>query len=77
MSTEPGSALAVKQTAAPAIDTLWDAGDTVIEVTLFKTTVTEVEPLHDEHPPDDAEMFADPIWMPSTRPEVWPTVTFD
>jgi hypothetical protein len=61
MSTEPGSAVAVKGTALPVIDTLWELGDTVIEVTSFKTTVTEVEPLHDEQPPDDAVMLADPI----------------
>jgi len=74
---EPGSAVAVKVTGLPPMVTLCELGVTVIEVILFKTTVTVVEPLHDEHPPDDAVILAEPTRSPFTRPEFWPTDTID
>jgi hypothetical protein len=77
MSTEPGWAVALKITGFPPLLTLWELGVTTIEVTLFKTTETVVEPVQAEHPPDDAVMVAEPSRSPSTMPEVWPTDTVD
>jgi hypothetical protein len=71
----PGTAVALKYTGDPLIDTDWLPGDTVIEVTPVKTTVTVVVPLHAEHPPEDAVIVADPVWTPVAMPEVCPTDT--
>jgi len=56
----PGTAVAVKDTGVPAMDTDWLPGLTVIDATPDSTTETEVDPVHAEHPPDEAVMVDDP-----------------
>ena len=71
----PGTAVAVKETGVPLIDTDWLAGLTVIDVMLASTTVTVAVPVHAEHPPDEAVMVAVPDCNAVTMPELCPTDT--
>jgi len=61
MSTPPGYAVAVKNAAVVLIVAELLLGDTVMEVTPVRTTETDVDPVHAEHPPDDAVIVAEPV----------------
>jgi hypothetical protein len=50
----PGTAVALKYTAVPLMDTDWLAGLTVMDETPDSTTETDAVPVHAAHPPDEA-----------------------
>jgi len=75
MSIEPGWADAVKKAGVVLIVAVLLLGLTMIDVTPVNTTVTVVDPVHAEHPPEEAVMVAEPVISPFTWPEACPTDT--